>query len=148
RDRLVPEAIGAATCLAVEILDLEDGVVLVKVAEQLPIGLGIERLDLTLAIDDEFEGRRLDPADADEVVAALFGGQREESGQCRAPHEVDLLSGFARRREIVIQVVEIVERLAHLALAKDENRARLIGASETSRTISAASLPISSPSRS
>ncbi len=38
-----------------------DGKVLIEVGADLPVGLGLEGLDLLLPVDDEGEGRRLDP---------------------------------------------------------------------------------------
>jgi len=151
RDVAVPDALGlVALVVQVEVARLE-GVAagLGQVPVQLPVRFGIERFDLSLAVDDQLERRSLHPAHGDEVLAELAGGQREEAGERRAPRQVDHLpglpaaarsksssSGFANASFTSLSVIE-------------ENRTRSMGASSfTSRTSSYASLPISSPSRS
>ena len=113
---LVPDPLGLAPVVVVEVLGLEGFLTLVEVREQFPVVLGVERLDLALAVDDELQRRGLHPADGDEIVSELPRREGEIPGQRRAPHEVDDLSGLASGREVEVDVVRVREGVAHLAL--------------------------------
>ncbi len=75
-----------------------------------PVGLGLEGLDLALAVDDHGERRRLDAADGEDVLPAAPRGQAEEPGQGRAPDQVDHLPGLAGRGEGEVELGRGAER--------------------------------------
>jgi len=118
RDVAVPDALGlVALVVQVEVARLE-GVAagLGQVPVQLPVRFGIERFDLSLAVDDQLERRSLHPAHGDEVLAELAGGQREEAGERRAPRQVDHLPGLPGGGQIEVELVGVRERLVYLVV--------------------------------
>ena len=116
RGVLVLDALGLAAVVVVEVLGLETRPVARQVGEQLPVVVGFEGADLALAVDDEFERRRLDAADGDEVLAQLACRQREEAGERRAPDEVDGLTRLPGGRQVEVDVVGVGEGLPHFAV--------------------------------
>ena len=63
RGVLVPDALGLAAVVVVEVLGLETRPVARQVGEQFPVVVGFERLNLAFLVDDEFQRRGLDPPD-------------------------------------------------------------------------------------
>ena len=94
----------------------------------LPVVLGHEGLDLLLAVDNQGQGRALDPSDGQEPLAQPGGGERDEPGERRAPHQVDVLPGLAGLGEVLVQQVRVGERLLDLLLGqRRELRATDVG---------------------
>src|SRR2546426_3371577 len=58
-----------------------------------------EVFDLSLSVDDQGEGRALDPAHGEEVSAELLRRDRDETRQDGTPREVNRLAGLRGRPE-------------------------------------------------
>ena len=86
----------------------------------LPIVLGHERHTLALALD--YQGKRgsLHTTGGAHVAKAAELGEREVTGENRAPDEIDVLAGLTGVGQILVELDEVREGLGHLAL--DERR--------------------------
>ena len=60
---------------------LEGAIGMLETGQKLPVGLWDVGATLELALDDQGQGRALNPADGEEVGAEAPGGQRDGPGQ-------------------------------------------------------------------
>ena len=74
-----------------------------------PERLGHEGAALSLAFGDKHQGRRLHPADAQELRTKASGGQRYEAGERGPPDEVDVLPGLAGPGQRLGKMVQMGE---------------------------------------
>ncbi len=81
-----------------------------------PVVFGHKRKTLAFLGDDQREGRRLHTACRAHVAVAAKLHKREIAGQRSAPDEVDVLTRFARHREIEIKLDEMREGVGYLLL--------------------------------
>ncbi len=73
-----------------------------------------EGLAFAFAVDDEGKGGTLHPAHREELLAQTGGGQGDVAGQAGAPNQVDVLPRLSRLRQVVIDVLEVVESMLYL----------------------------------
>ena len=105
------------------LLLLPEGVLLVvpfecqhaELAHKVPIGNGDEVFDLLVPVDEELEGRALDPSYGHEVVTDLSGREGDqpcEDGSPREVHDLPCLCGIG---ELLVRIGEVRECRLHLS---------------------------------
>ena len=109
---LVPELVGGVMGLEA----VAGG--MLELGEELPEWLGDMGSTLELPLDDQAEGRALDPPDREEGGAVGLGDQRDRPGEGGAPDQVDVLTGTGCVGQRVGELVEVGEGAFDLFLGQ------------------------------